>query len=528
FFRLGGHSLLGIRLVEVLRRRGVSVSVRALFQSPTPAGLALADGAAQVVVPENLIPAGTTAITPEMLPLVDLTAEEVERVVATVDGGAANVADVYPLAPLQEGLLFHHLLAEGGEDAYVMPFVLEFGSRERLDAFTAALQQVINRHDVFRTSFVWEGLSRPVQVVWREAALQVDEVTLDARHADPVSELVAAVGSSMDLNRAPLFTVHTAALPGGDGWLGLVRVHHLVQDHAALETLLAEVQAFLTGRGEQLPEPLPFRSFVAHTRGAAAEEAAHERYFAELLGDVIEPTSPYGLVDVRGAGADVVREVVPFTPAAETRLREVARRLGVSTATVLHVAWARALAVVSGRDDVVFGTVLFGRMNAGLDTDRLPGPFINTLPVRVRTDGLGVLDAVSEMRGQLAALLEHEHAPLSLAQGASGVEGGTPLFSALFNYRHNGGGRDADRTAPEEAAKDRAGTDGIRLLFSRERTNYPLAVAVDDDGEDRGLSLAVDAVAPVDPVAVGALVRTAAESLVAALEVALDGGPQVL
>ncbi|HET6502091.1 MAG TPA: amino acid adenylation domain-containing protein, partial [Amycolatopsis sp.] len=506
FFALGGHSLLAVSLVEWLRVRGVSISVRALFETPTVAGLAAAAGAARVEVPANAIPADAQHLTPDMLPLVELTQDELDRIVAAVPGGAGNVADVYPLAPLQEGILFHHLLADGGErDVYVQPYVLEFDSRERLDSFLTAMQQVVDRHDIYRTSVVWEGLREPVQVVARRVTLPVEQIDLDATEGNTVAEqLLAAGGIWVDLRKAPLLRVHIAE--GSDGrWFTLLRIHHMIRDHRTLEILVQELRAFMSGNGDTLARPLPFRDFVAQARHGTAREE-HERYFAELLGDVTETTAPLGLLDVHGDGAQAARVQRAVDADLAERVRGLSQRLSVSPAAVFHLAWARVLAALSGRDDVVFGTVLFGRMNVGDGAQQVFGPFINTLPVRVRIRAHGVAQALRAVRSQLADLLKHEQAPLALAQKASGVTGGLPLFTSIFNYRHNPG-------AADESGR---GIDGIRVVFSRDRTNYPLDAAVGDTGA--GFVLTVDALAPADPEQVCAMLHTCLENITGALE----------
>ncbi|WP_241844728.1 non-ribosomal peptide synthetase, partial [Kitasatospora sp. CB01950] len=285
-----------------------------------------------------------------------------------------------------------------------------------------------------------------------------------------------------------------------------------MQDHTTMEVLLGELRELMAGRGGLLPEPLPFRSFVAQARlGVSREE--HERYFAGLLGDVVETTAPFGLVEVHGDGSGTEQVKREIDGELAGRVRVVARGLGVSPATVFHLAWARVLAAVSGRDDVVFGTVLFGRMNAGAGSDRVPGLFINTLPVRVGTGGVGVGEALEGVRRQLAELLVHEHAPLALAQQASGVPGGSPLFSSVFNYRYSrmpDGGPDQPHGS---------GLDGVELVYLRDRSNYPLNVSVNDLGT--GFALTVHAAVPADAGVVCGLVETVLGGLVGALE---EGG----
>ena len=129
-------------------------------------------------MPGNGITEETAAITPELVPLADLTQAEIDRVVSSVPGGVGNIQDIYGLSPLQDGILFHHLLSEKG-DPYLLWSQLAFREREQLERYLSAMQRVVDRHDILRTGFVWEGLTEPVQVVWRRAELSVTEVELD-------------------------------------------------------------------------------------------------------------------------------------------------------------------------------------------------------------------------------------------------------------------------------------------------------------------------------------------------------------
>src|SRR5262249_51639631 len=156
-------SLLAMNVVERMRRAGLPGDVRALFAAPILKGLAEAVGGESraVVVPPNLIPAGTTVITPEMLPLVSLRQNVIDKIVDGVPGGAANIQDIYPLAPLQEGILFHHLLGKEG-DVYLAATLLGAPTRECVDRYVKVLEILIHRHDIMRTAVVWEGLPEPV------------------------------------------------------------------------------------------------------------------------------------------------------------------------------------------------------------------------------------------------------------------------------------------------------------------------------------------------------------------------------
>ncbi|QKZ05038.1 amino acid adenylation domain-containing protein [Pseudomonas eucalypticola] len=496
FFELGGHSLLAVTLVSRLRQAGLEVDVGALFAHPTLA--ALAASVAQASAPPlaaSLIEPGCQRITPALLPLVDLTQEAIDRIVAQVPGGVDNVQDIYPLGPLQAGIFYHHLSA-GADDPYRLQARFAFSDQGRLHAFCAALQQVIDRHDILRTALFWDDLPTPVQVVWRQARLPVAEVALEQLE----------VLSNLDLAQAPLLRLVHAADPASQRIVAVLQFHHVIMDHMALERLALELQAVLLGQQALLPAPVPYRQYVAHSLGGL-DEGAHETYFRAQLADIDEPTLPFGHVLTTPGAADEAR--LTLEPGVALRVREQSRQLGVSAASLVHLAWGQVLGHVCGRDRVVFGTVLLGRLQGGEGLERALGVFINTLPLRLDLADQCARDAVLDTHRRLTGLLAHEHAPLALAQRCSALPAGTPLFSALLNYRHSAVGEPGQGPAT-------TAWQGIELLHTKERSTYPLTLSVDDLGE--GFTLTAQTAGGIQAQRVCAYLAQALSSLVLALE----------
>ncbi|WP_025109116.1 non-ribosomal peptide synthase/polyketide synthase [Pseudomonas sp. H1h] len=509
FFELGGHSLLAVNLVAKMRRAGLTADVRVLFNQPTLSALAAAvGGEPQADVPANRIAADCPRITPELLPLVALDQAAIDRIVASIPGGVTNVQDIYPLAPLQAGIFFHHLSAPQG-DPYVLQAQFAFADEQRLEAFIQALQQVIERHDILRTSLFWDGLEEPVQVVWRHAPLACEGVLLDAANADALEQLRSRFDAGhyrMPIDQAPLLRVVHAPDTVNQRVVAILLFHHLVMDHVALEVLQHEMQAFLLGQAQRLAEPVAYRNYVAHTRAGLSAQA-HESFFREMLGDVSEPSVPYGQSSVAQGLGEEARRSLDLD--LSQRVRAKARRLGISAASLMHLAWAQVLGQLSGGETVVFGTVLLGRLQAGEGAERALGVFINTLPLRIDLGQRSVKDAALATHQRLNALLQHEHAQLALAQHCSAMPAGTPLFSTLFNYRHSA-------TAGASSRAAASAWQGMQLLNAEERTNYRLSLSVDDLGE--GFSFTAMAGDGIDAGRICEYMQLAVGNLLRALE----------
>ncbi|WP_231978409.1 condensation domain-containing protein, partial [Mycobacterium sp. E3298] len=316
---------------------------------------------------------GGGGLTPSDLAPARLTQRDIDELCQRYP-----VADVLPLTPLQQGLLFHTGSEHGSDDLYAVQLDISVSGALDPHRLREAVHTMIKRHPNVVAHFI-EDFGEPVQVLSAEPALSWHYVELDAEDAEPeeqIQQLCAAERAAVcDLAERPAF--RAALIRTADNRHRFVLTnHHIVLDGWSKPILLQEI--FAAYYGVQLPAPVPYRKFVdwlaAQDRGAA--QAAWRRVLAGF--DTPTLVGPPGRVSLGPRG------VSSFQVSAETTraLGELARSCHTTVSTVLQAAWAQLLMWLTGQHDVTFGTAVSGRPTDLAGADQMVGLLINTVPVR--------------------------------------------------------------------------------------------------------------------------------------------------
>ncbi|WP_344010807.1 amino acid adenylation domain-containing protein, partial [Streptomyces thermospinosisporus] len=424
--------------------------------------------------------------TPSDFPLAGLDQAAVDRLA----GDGRDVEDIFPLTPMQSGMLFH-TLAEPGSGAYFeqMSFVLD-GVADP-DLLERAWQIVSGHLEVLRAAVVWEGVDRPLLVVRRHVETPVvhldwRELSTDEQSRALESYLAQDRERGIDLSAAPMTRIAIART--SDTSVRVVRTsHHVLLDgwstFQMLDELVTAYRALAAGEEPVLPARRPFSAYVEWLERQDLSEA--EAYWRALLDGFDEPTAlPYDRRPTASHLAQSTERLVTRLPAdASQRLYAFARKHRLTVNAVVQGAWALLLSRYAGEDDVVFGATVSGRPADLPGSDSMVGMLINTLPVRVTVDGdAPVAEWLARVQEAQVEARQYEYVPLPRIQSWSGVERGTNLFESLVAFEN----------FPVDGDSGDSG-DGVRLhgLEGADVTNFPLNL-VAYAGDEVACALAYD------------------------------------
>jgi hypothetical protein len=416
----------------------------------------------------------SVSYSPSDFPLAKLNQTEIDKLFA----GEKGIADVYPLAPLQQGLLFHSLYAPTA-GLYFMQIGCVLHDELNLAAFKNAWQEVIARHTALRTEFRWADLPEPLQVVRASAAMPIEE--LDWRDLSPHKQqeklqsfYEADRVRGCDLTKAPLMRI-TLIRTADQSYQVVWSHHHLIIDGWSGPLLLRECvalyEALCNGETLHLPQSRPYRNYIEWLQNQDLSQA--ETFWRKSLKGITKPTSILG----EQTQATSTRQAESFGSQRiqlsdeDTRaLRAVARKHKLTLNTITLGAWAFILSEVSGENDVVFGTAVAGRPAELAGAESMVGVFINTLPLRVTLlpdDPL--LPWLRNIQEQQLGMQQFAYSPLVKVQEWSEFPRSEALFESFLVFENFWLGDASEQREPALKISD------VHYIG---RENYPLSIVV--------------------------------------------------
>ena len=442
FLELGGDSILSIQVISRAHRAGLQLTVTQLWEQPTIAELAATaqtgdlDHTASLRQPLQQHDAGPRDANAQFS-LVQLDQGRLSTLLAANQ----SPEDIYPLSSMQQGILFHSLINPAAGE-YVEQFSCVLRGPLDVEQFKRAWEHTIERHPALRTSFVWEGLDEPLQVVHRKISIPVelaDWRDLSAPQQDQKFETFIQAEQehgTFELTTAPLMRLFLFQL-ADDSYRFVWSFHDIVIDGWSAPLILEEVRLSyeaLTG-DEQSPLPShPYRDYIAWLQHK--DLTAAEAYWRKTLNGFTSPTRlalDRGNAEVAESSYD--RRSVCLSADVSNLLQTLSRRHQVTLNTFVQGAWAVVLSRFAGAKDVVFGNVVSGRPPDLAGVENIVGVFVNTLPVRVSVDSeSSMITWLKGVQAQQVEARQHEWSPLIRIQRWSGLPPGQTLFETILAF----------------------------------------------------------------------------------------------
>lgn len=395
-----------------------------------------------------------------------------------------DIEDIYPLSPLQEGMLFHEIY-DRESHAYFEQITGKFTDKFDCEAFAAAWQAVLERHAIFRTAFVWENLHRPLQIVQRSASVQI--VERDWRDLSPerqTHQLERYLNDDRDvgfaLNRPPLMRLTVIRLQESV-WQWVWSHHHLLLDGWSIQVVFHEVLVIYKSMVEKVRPTLELAPLYRHYLQWISQRnrLQAEQFWQENLAGIDGPTR-MSWKQQNGEGSSYAEVELRIQTAEFNELQVMAQNYHLTVNTLTQGAWALNLQKHGAGDDVIFGVTVSGRPPELPDVEKMVGLFVNTLPLRARiSPEIKVATWLQQIQRQQAQVREYEYSKLIDIQHLVNLSGDS-LFDSILVF---------ENYPVDLALKDRGSVLGISDIQFYERTNYPLTVAAIPEPEGLLLKL---------------------------------------
>ncbi|HEY9664224.1 MAG TPA: condensation domain-containing protein, partial [Allocoleopsis sp.] len=385
-----------------------------------------------------------------------------------------HIEDIYDLSPTQQGMLFHSLSApESG--VYVVQLCLTLQGTLNPAALQQAWQDVISQHSILRTAFQWEGLEKPLQVVYRQVQVPLNVLDWQKYTSEQQAQRLNTFlqrdrQQGFDFARPPLMRL-TLIQTSIETYSLIWTKHHLILDGWSTGIVLQQVWNHYHQKKYNLYRSL-YRSYIAWFQ--QQDLVAAETFWRQTLKGFTAPTR-LRIEQQTNNHATVVylEQSLKLSGTISTELQAIGRQYQLTLNTLLQGAWAILLSRYSGESDIVFGATVAGRPPDLPGVESLVGLLINTLPVRATVSPeMPVITWLQQLQSQQVEARQYEHTPLIQIQGWSEIPRGMSLFDTLLvveNY-------------PVEPALTAGESDSclaITNVRAIEQTNYPLTIVAE-------------------------------------------------